>query len=322
MEFAVDKNNSKVKAIRELPEGEYFCPICHGKLTPRTQGDINIPHFAHETSECTDTWHYDMSEWHVRMQNVFEEKYQEIVCESNGTKHIADILKDGVVIEFQHSPISVKEFQDRNEFYHFLGYRIVWIFDVEEQYSNGQLSFMKRDDATLMLKWNYPKQVLQFCPKISDYNKNFVLYLYWVQDDGECINKIIWSSTDDEGMQDFKRIIISPYETTLSPNMNLNELFYSKKDYLCDFLKAYPRYEKKVIGERGHREIEYTCPRRNEFGLYVFGQKGCRYCKHCAAIEEKKGNLNKKSYVVYCCYPEQVYEPNGAIYECDGAPIF
>lgn len=39
---------------------------------------------------ATDNWHYDMSEWHRKMQSYFSEEYREVVCKKNGEKHIGN----------------------------------------------------------------------------------------------------------------------------------------------------------------------------------------------------------------------------------------
>lgn len=47
------------------------------------------------------------------------------------------------VIEFQHSPISAEEFDERNKFYTSIGKKVVWIFDVQEKYETGRLLRVK-----------------------------------------------------------------------------------------------------------------------------------------------------------------------------------
>ena len=68
-------------------------------------------------------------------------EYQEIVKTKDEQKHRADVLieSEKVVFEFQHSPLSPDEFEDRNSFYNSLGYKVIWVFDVEEQYQNEQI---------------------------------------------------------------------------------------------------------------------------------------------------------------------------------------
>ena len=51
----------------------------------------------------------------------------EVICQKDGEKHRADILTEsGVVVELQHSAISVDEIQERERFY---GEKMIWLFD-------------------------------------------------------------------------------------------------------------------------------------------------------------------------------------------------
>ena len=69
-----------------------------------------------------------MSEWHYQWQNQFPLINQENVFTLNGRTHRADVFINKTVIEFQHSPISKNEFEDRNRFYNGLGFYVIWIF--------------------------------------------------------------------------------------------------------------------------------------------------------------------------------------------------
>ena len=138
MLVAMNEERCRINASEANKKEKYFCPVCNEVLILKN-GEINIAHFAHKNRECIDNWHYDMSEWHRKKQNYFDIKYQEIILEKDGIKHRADILKDGVVIEFQHSPISASEFNSRNGFYTSCGYKVAWVFDVTEQINNEEL---------------------------------------------------------------------------------------------------------------------------------------------------------------------------------------
>lgn len=329
MQFAIDENGNRIGAYNAEPISKYRCPECKGTVIPKVKGDFRIPHFAHWGCECTDNWHYDMSDWHMRMQEYFDEEYREIVCDNGRSTHRADILKDGVVLEFQHSPISVDEFNDRNNFYISLGYKVVWVFDVEEQIDNEQLYFEKTNDSRIQMRWKYPLHVLKCCPKLSEYDHYFALFLHWPHDEDEegeeTIEKVIWSTKDDNGEQDLKRIIISSYYYSISKNMNLSELFVSRKDYLKERLENVKPYNIKKIGIKGFPKDSYVCPRRsNSFGLKAFSEIGCHYCKYCGALEETGRGEYGKNYNVYCCYPKQVNEetdPDLGLYESE-APIY
>ena len=125
----------------------YYCQVC-GQPMIQKRGEIRIHHFSHLSSHCqhgeivpcTDHWHYDMTEWHMNWQKRFSVENIENVLEHNKKKHIADLLISNVVVEFQHSPISLEEFSERNDFYSSLGYKVIWVFDLIEQRNNGKLA--------------------------------------------------------------------------------------------------------------------------------------------------------------------------------------
>ena len=45
----------------------------------------------------------------------------------------------GYVIEFQHSPITAEEFNVRNQFYLTYGKKVIWIFDLSEEFEDGRI---------------------------------------------------------------------------------------------------------------------------------------------------------------------------------------
>ncbi len=194
MQFALDKNNKKVHIDNTIRSEDYFCPCCGSKMVLR-MGDIRIHHFAHPSdSICRDTWHYDMTEWHYEWQNRFPKEYQEIVKTKDGQKHRADVLieSEKVVFEFQHSPLSPDEFEDRNSFYNSLGYKVIWIFDVEEQYQNEQIENYRSN----LWSWKRPKRTFDYYDC-----KNKLVQLYLQLDNSDLI-KVTWC-TDDYGLSKF-----------------------------------------------------------------------------------------------------------------------
>lgn len=196
MFFAKDKYNKRVYIGEAINNENYFCPICEEKLILKNLGTIKAHHFAHPSkSVCLDSWHYDMSEWHIAWQNGFPREYQEIIRSFGNQKHRADVLIESkkAVFEFQHSPLSLEEFEKRNRFYSSLGYKVIWIFDAEEQYKNGQVENYK----TNLWYWKHPKHTFDlFNPK----NENIEIYLQLDNENIELI-KVIWCG--DEGMSRF-----------------------------------------------------------------------------------------------------------------------
>ena len=173
MLIAVDKDKNRIH-IDDTEKGhDYFCPSCGEKLILK-KGDIMSHHFAHPAhSECVDDWHHDMSIWHQNWQNCFPLETQEIIKEKDGKVHRADVLLEDkkVVFEFQHSPMSNSEFRDRNNFYNSLGYKVIWVFDVSEQYDNRNIDISYKNLVT----WFRPKKT--FDGFVPNENKNVVLFL-------------------------------------------------------------------------------------------------------------------------------------------------
>ena len=136
MFYANDSNGKRVYVGNAFRLEKYVCPACGGKLVLK-QGDIISHHFAHAKRTYCDQRYHDNTKslWHREMQNLFPERYQEVVIWNEGHSdfRIADVQisykEHDIVIELQHSPISSEEFIQRSTFYLDLGYRIIWIFD-------------------------------------------------------------------------------------------------------------------------------------------------------------------------------------------------
>lgn len=146
MIFANNINGEKTYIDDALRDEDYFCPVCGEKLICK-YGKIRSHHFAHQPgTECRDSWHYDMSDWHSTWQSFFPKENQEIVFSKDGEKHRADVVVGNTVIEFQHSRISADEFYERNIFYHSLGKKIIWVFDADEILDYSPDIFNYKDD--------------------------------------------------------------------------------------------------------------------------------------------------------------------------------
>lgn len=132
---AIDEQGNFVNASDADRNGLYYCPTCHQPLKVKAKSSKCIrTHFAHKPEHpCTDSWEYDMSEWHYSWQEKFPEECREVVLEKDGIKHRADILINNTVIEFQHSPISSEDFQERNRFYLGCEKKLIWIFDISDK---------------------------------------------------------------------------------------------------------------------------------------------------------------------------------------------
>lgn len=138
MIIANNANGERISAREAIVGEQYFCPTCNAPVILKAKNSKYVsPYFAHQKNRiCTDTWKYEMSEWHREWQNLFPKECQEIVMEKDGVKHRADVRVGKTVIEFQHSPISSSEFAERNRFYTSCGYAVVWVFDAEGKIKN------------------------------------------------------------------------------------------------------------------------------------------------------------------------------------------
>ena len=163
MFVALNKNKKRVHISSVLDNEKYYCPICGEELRTR-QGDTNAHHFAHKNnSNCLerDGWHYDMSDWHYDWQNQFPVDNQEIVFTKNNK----------TVIEFQHSPITEAEFNDRNDFYKSLGHKVIWIFDVIDR-DIEYLHDSNNDER--LISWKNP---IRFLKKLDCNDLNLDVFL-------------------------------------------------------------------------------------------------------------------------------------------------
>lgn len=323
MQIAIDETGKRVPAYAADKGKEYRCPLCKRKVNV-CQGSIKEEYFAHRANDtCTDSWNYDMSEWHRTMQSRFLENQREIVVSHGGKTHRADVLSGNQIIEFQHSPISFEEIKERNAFYNAAGYRVAWVFDLQEQYDAGRISPCDRYNG-LGYRWSYPKLSLQCFPQPHEYDKKLVIHFYWINSDGEEeFNRVIWSKHDD-GVPNFKEFIVSDYPVDsdgFDSPLAVSDFFITKRDRLQAYLsKLNCRYKIKYKGVRGHQRDAYVCPRRPEtFGIKLNSETGCAYCRYCAAVKGKWDRFES-----YCCYPKQIHEEDACHpgYECFRVPEF
>lgn len=333
MFIAIDEKGNRVEAAVANRDLQYYCPVCGNPVILRS-GLQNADHFAHTANECEDRWNYDMSEWHIKMQGYFPVDTREIVIKHNGIVHRADLLIDKTVIEMQHSPISAEEFNDRNEFFRELSYRVVWIFDVRDKVDNGQIQYLDENTITRM-KWKHPMRIFDVLDRpLSDYDKSFAIYLHlrdYEEDDMDtCIYRVVWTRGNNDGFVDFSRFAISEEEINIGCIENVNELFTPLRDkrkvIVQKKLNALKKesvekgfsYSVKYIGQKGKPRSAYTCDRRKKFGVSWSGESACQYCKYCAMIIETERE-GKKKCAIYCCYPNEYRAPDKDAhpgYEC------
>jgi competence protein CoiA len=97
------------------------CPGCRGSVIAKC-GEIKCWHWAHAVSEC-DPWHEGETQWHLDWKKLFPKQSVEIIL----GEHRADVLLNETVIEFQNSPITPAEINERELFYG----RMIWVFNAQ-----------------------------------------------------------------------------------------------------------------------------------------------------------------------------------------------
>ena len=101
------------------------CPFCGGDVIP-VCGDRVTHHWRHKTNQECDGW-WEETPWHLGWKRCFPEAWWEkLQYAEDGEKHVADVkMPAGLVLEFQHSPISIEERLSRERFYK----GMIWIVD-------------------------------------------------------------------------------------------------------------------------------------------------------------------------------------------------
>lgn len=157
MLVAINNNKDRVSIYDTSVNEKYYCPLCNEELVLK-KGPIRRHHFAHKANGvCSESKYSDMCDWHINWQERFPKENIEIIkIDSNGKKHIADVLINNIEIEFQHSFMPFEEFNSRNEFYSNLNYRVVWIFDgndvFDSGFNGGNFPFSKKFECLKNLK--------------------------------------------------------------------------------------------------------------------------------------------------------------------------
>jgi competence protein CoiA len=117
-----------VNGIRHEPEPKLrgTCPNCDAEVVAKC-GQQRVWHWAHLGKLECDHWWEPETEWHRAWKALFPKDWHEVVhVAPDGERHIADLKsRDGLVVEFQHSPITPSERLSRESFYQ----KMVWVAD-------------------------------------------------------------------------------------------------------------------------------------------------------------------------------------------------
>lgn len=123
MKFAL-VNDIKTEATSKA---KGLCPICYSQMRGYA-GHLKINHWKHITKANCDSWFETETDWHREWKNKFPREWQETIIERNNTKHIADVFNPNkeLVIEFQNSPISIEDLNQREIYYD----KMIWVINV------------------------------------------------------------------------------------------------------------------------------------------------------------------------------------------------
>jgi hypothetical protein len=148
MKFAVVEG----KRQEAQPDLSGKCPDCDGALVAKC-GQVRVWHWAHWRTRDCDRWSEPETEWHRAWKNHFPENWQEISRPSeNGEMHRADVkTENGVVLEFQHSPLPRAERESRENFYR----KMVWVVN-GTRLKRDRAQFFASVDAAIVINREPP----------------------------------------------------------------------------------------------------------------------------------------------------------------------
>lgn len=129
--------NADQQKIPPSPSARATCPECASPVVAHCGPKIAW-HWAHEHLACDTTWHEAETDWHRQWKAWWPPACVEVVIERDGQRHRADVrTPGGLVIEFQHSPLTQEAVWRREHFYGWM----MWVFDAREAFTSGALTF-------------------------------------------------------------------------------------------------------------------------------------------------------------------------------------
>jgi len=140
-----------------------ICPCCGDKVVGKIYHDKKS-HFAHRPDSICSIYKGGITDWHLEWQSLFDNT--EVRFPEKGLR--ADVLlKNGTVIEFQHSDIAFDEIRRRENGYK----RMVWVFDCTSV-DDDRFTFRNG-----FYYWDYPKRnwLLFTKPSFFQFETNLIL---------------------------------------------------------------------------------------------------------------------------------------------------
>ena len=195
----LNKNRVLAENMKDRTQN-YVCPFCKKKMMlVKPTSDI-IDHFRHynlcpHITEPESQTHLDGKKFLKHFFKDFDSEFE--VKLENG--QISDVFLNSIntSVEFQSSPISLKEFIKRNKGYSNIGVPVLWVFNTKNYYKILENSYGK---------YYFKLNVIE--RKCLELYNNSICYL------------------DVEGIPDFKRIEFKHYSaTTRSTHFFVNNIY-------------------------------------------------------------------------------------------------
>lgn len=152
-------------------QNKFFCPSCHAPLLLKI-GEINIPHFAHQTLTACDTFSEPESSLHLRGKLLLYQFFSQLNLKIELESYIpqirqrADLLVNGqTAIELQFSAIPSAQLKKRSKGYLSLNMQPIWIKGLREPCCEGiGLLRLKTHEIEMRQSADKSKFILMFYP--------------------------------------------------------------------------------------------------------------------------------------------------------------
>jgi len=149
------------KMTEASPDLEGTCSYCKSPMIAKC-GQFKMWHWAHQSKVNCDPWWESEKQWHRDWKSNFPIEWREYIIKNEDEKHIADTrTNQGIVVEFQHSPLDPEDMKAREKFYG----KMIWIVDGCRQNSN-KLRFYKEHkyvaQAPLTIQFHWGGAVRMF----------------------------------------------------------------------------------------------------------------------------------------------------------------
>jgi|GEM_PF-1428493 competence CoiA-like predicted nuclease len=142
------------KAVEASPDLEGTCGYCKSPMIAKC-GQFKMRHWAHKSKVSCDPWWESEKQWHRDWKSNFPIEWREYIIKNEDEKHIADTrTNQGIVVEFQHSPLDPEDMKAREKFYG----KMIWIVDGCRQDSNKlrfykEHSYIAQTPLTIQFHW-------------------------------------------------------------------------------------------------------------------------------------------------------------------------